>query len=507
MQASPKLTWNMRGTILASWVWCVALLAPIVLFACDATRRDWQTCYTNECGPGYVCTVDHRCLAAIDAGSPDASTTDSPQEAEDVPVAGGLDGALAADAPRVDSDAYEVAAMGALDAAVDEAIDSPAPSAFDTEIDSAVDARADSAIDTRTPDARGTCSSDDDCAGSAPFCVDGRCEACRTSGECRGGAPICSTDHTCVSCAVVDGGCPLSAPACETDSGRCVECASNDDCPLATKPICDAASNTCVACTSDTQCTGVGPSVCMFHLDGRCADDSETIYVGSIGTNPCSDLASNAGTASVPYCTAQKGVLAANSKGRALVVMRGGLAGGFTAIALTSPLTVVGKNAVITPTDLSDGIGITSGEIYLRGLTVAGSAAGATGVGINAQATVGATLAVHIDRCTISGNPGGGVLLAGAAFDIRNTVVSANGPGQTLGGAVFGGIRVDSLPIAGAARLDLVSIESNLAPGLSCSDGIVGEGVLASGNALLDIATGCGVAACGDASPTCGAQP
>jgi hypothetical protein len=290
-----------------------------------------------------------------------------------------------------------------------------------------------------------------------------------------------------------------------------VECAGNGDCTDVTKPICDSVTNTCVACTSDAQCATVGPGVCMSHLDGHCATDAETIRIGSSGTNTCSDAAAGAGSALVPYCTAQTGVLAAKAKSKPLVVMAGALSGGFSGIGFNTPLSVVGKNAVITPVDLSDGIGIASGEIYLRGLTVAGRAASPTGIGINAQASAGATLVLHMEGCTVTGNPGGGILLAGAAFDIRNSTISGNGPGQTAGGTSFGGIRVDSLPTSGPASLDLVTITNNLAPGLSCAASstvtIQGHGVLASGNVVPDISYSCGILACTAPSTTCGAQP
>ena len=104
-------------------------------------------------------------------------------------------------------------------------------------------------------------------------------------------------------------------------------------------------------------------------------------------------------------------------------------------------------------------------------------------------------------------NPGGGILLAGASFDIRNRKVTGNGPGQLAGGTTWGGIRIESLPAGDQASLSLVTIQKNLAPGLSCSGAIQGQGVLATDNAQNDIATSCGnVVACAPPSPTCGAQ-
>jgi hypothetical protein len=174
--------------------------------------------------------------------------------------------------------------------------------------------------------------------------------------------------------------------------------------------------------------------------------------------------------------------------------------------ALSAPLTVVGRSAIISPVDYADGVVITSGEIYLRALTVAGNPSGVTGIGVNAQAATGATMVFHMDGCTIKDNPGGGILLVGTAFDIRNSKVIGNGPGQTTAGTIWGGLRVESLPAGGQASLSMVTIQKNLAPGLSCSAAIQGQGVLATGNAV-DIATSCGVVSCAAPSPTCGVQP
>jgi hypothetical protein len=288
--------------------------------------------------------------------------------------------------------------------------------------------------------------------------------------------------------------------------GTCVECATSDDCKAAAKPICDTSVNVCVACTSDAQCSGkAGPGVCMFQQDGHCATDAESVYVGAAGI--CSDSGGSAGSAQTPYCTAQTGLGVAKSSGRPVVVVMGQVQGGFATGALSSPLTIVGKNAIIKPADYADGIAITSGEVYLRGLTVAGNPSGVTGIGVNAQAATGATVVLHMDGCTIKDNPGGGILLAGASFDIRDSVVSGNGPGQTAGGTVWGGIRVESLPTGGQASLNLMTIQKNLATGLTCSGAVQGQGVLASGNTPLDIATSCSVVSCAPPSSACGAQP
>lgn len=483
-------------------------LAAAWLAGCSDTRLDPMSCHSHPCAPGRVCDrASNRCVLAPDggpgeAGAPpsgfdapparlDAPAMDGPSsEAHaDVPGAGTLDGAL--DVP-----------LGSPDVPAVIALDGPASAPLDV----ALDGSPTGAIDTRVPDAAGSCALDQDCGAAAPYCLAGRCVACRTSSECGGGAPICSTSHTCVSCALADGGCPANAPACEADSGRCVACVDNGGCSVPTRPICDPASFTCVPCARDEECAGVGPGICLAHLDGRCATDDEAIYVGPPDPATCSDTAASAGTRAVPYCTAERGVRAANAKGKALVVLAGALSGGFSGIALDAPLAVVGRNAVLNADDYADGIGITSGELYLRGITVAGSAARATGIGINAQATLGATLVLRLRDCTIRGNPGGGVLLAGAAFDIENSTVTGNGPGETAAGVTFGGIRIEGTPSAGPASIRRSTITDNLAPGLSCASAIQGTGVLATGNAVREIASSCALVSCGVPGPACGAE-
>jgi hypothetical protein len=498
-------------------------LAPAMLVGCDATRRDWRTCYhVSDCGKGRVCNqATHLCENAMDGGAGDSGLSEAPTDGAS--PASSLDVAISADTTTADAGSGESMVVPRPDVALDVALDGAGEAALDSAggggdttpgiVPDApgdafvvtVEVGSDAAVDTRVADAPGSCASDEDCASPAPFCFDHRCVACRTSAECQGGTPICAGSHACVSCALADAGCPAALPACEPVSGRCVACASNDDCTVATRPICDTKTYVCAACASDEQCAAAGPAVCMAHLDGHCATDAETIYVGGTGAVACSDTAANAGSARTPYCSAQNGVLAARNRSRPLVVLTGALAGGFSGVVFSSPLTVVGKDAVLTPAAASDGIGLTEGELYLRAVKVVGSTADRTRIGISAVASSGATLALHMDGCTVADNPGGGILLDGAAFDIRDTAITGNGPGQTSDGVTFGGIRVDRLAAAGPASLTRVTISDNLAPGLSCAASIQGSSVLASGNVPLDILDSCGVVPCSPAGPACGA--
>jgi len=390
------------------------------------------------------------------------------------------------------------------------------------------------------------CAIDGQC-GSDPakaFCVANACTGCDTPGAtgCSGrtdGKTVCATSGAstgqCVECADDDqcaqdptksfcvanacAGCQSAAidacsvrsaakPVCGT-TGLCVECNTSADCSTVNKPICT--SNVCGACTLDSQCvsklgaTG-NPGVCMRHTNGHCATDAETVYVGTSGTATCSD--GNTGSAQAPVCSAQAGVGLAKSGAKPLVVVRGTLAAGSTTISTSMPLLLVGKeSATLTPAVGSDGITINAGSIYLRDLAVRGNASPATGVGINAAPTGANTVAVHLEACQIANNPGGGILLDGAGFDIENTTVTGNGPG-TFGLASWGGILVNSPPAGVPATLKNVTIKDNQQVGLSCSGSITGTGVLASGNVGgVDINPTCGITPCtADGGAGCGAQ-
>jgi hypothetical protein len=242
-------------------------------------------------------------------------------------------------------------------------------------------------------------------------------------------------------------------------------------------------------------------------VDGHCAADAETIYVGTLGTVTCSE--SNSGTLQAPVCSVQNGVSLAKSGGKAVVVVRGTLTAATTNIAASAPLTIVGRStsAVLTAAAGGDCLTITAGEIHLRNLTIQGGTS--TGMGINAAPTGGNTVTLDMDTCAIINNPGGGILLNGAAFDIRNTSITGNGPGTIIAtGLVWGGIKVDSQPPSGSTTsLNLVTITNNKQIGLSCAGGITGVGVFATGSAGgIDIGSTCGVTACTPASTTCGTQ-
>jgi len=344
------------------------------------------------------------------------------------------------------------------------------------------------------------CSGDAQCTKdpAKAFCVSNACTGCSTSGAtgCAG-----RTDGK-TTCATIG-----------TAAGQCVVCVASSDCKVATSPICNTA-NQCVPCQADSECvaklgtTGY-PGVCM--IDGHCAADSETVYVQNV--TGCSSNTITGGTAAAPFCTAHIGVnVASTTSGKTLVLLTGLLAD-FSVSASSKVLTIVGKGGVVTPAPATDGVDISSGEVYLRNLTIKGvtTAGLQTAIGINAYPAPGSTVTLHMDTCAVTNNPGGGILLNGAAFDIKNITVSNNGSGTTSGGTRWGGVRIDSLPTAGSTTLSFVSIQSNGQVGLSCAASITtSNSVLATGNNNStnpdDQISGCGITPCTPASTTCGEQ-
>ena len=153
---------------------------------------------------------------------------------------------------------------------------------------------------------------------------------CTTSSQCPAEKPICDA-QTCracdgahsgdgAACASRDSGRPVCGP-----SGACVECVSptSADCTAnPAKPICDPTSNTCMGCATDDQCLakGVGPGLCMSHQDGRCASDSEVIYVENKGGCASSALTPMAGSSGSPFCGPQFALDSLTTSRRVLVI-------------------------------------------------------------------------------------------------------------------------------------------------------------------------------------------
>jgi hypothetical protein len=313
------------------------------------------------------------------------------------------------------------------------------------------------------------CVNNGDCptAGKA-FCVQNKCQGCNAPGATASPPSSGGVDGGAIDGGAIDAGasvgpCTGAKPVCATTgtiAGQCVGCVTSSDCD-GTTPICNTA-NTCVACTSDTQCSdkGVGPGVCMFHQDGRCASDAETIYVQN--SAPCSG---GAGTIASPYCDSQAGINAVTASKRVIVMSGSNLYPvTSTATSSTGQISIIGQSTATTTAGAFVGIHVTAGDVYVRGLTVA--------AGTNTGLTVDAGATLRMDRCIVKGNAGGGLIVkSGANFDIANSVFDNNGPGLVGTTTTFGGIYLGgSAPSAGPHRFWFNTVVNNQDRGIICFD-------------------------------------
>lgn len=516
----------------------VIVTLPVLMLAaagCDATRRDFTYCDSTHltCGDGFSCDVQAGLCVRGDAGTqmgPDAplvtevggidvftpDTGDAPMVdvSRDQPIIdGGVIDQAITDAPIVDGGER-------LDAVL---IDTrPADTRGTCSVDNdcvgitgkpfcekavCVACRNDSNCnnDAGTPfcsaqhacvSCAGVTGSDGGsaCPAATPVCdgKTGSCVECTHNSDCTAspGKAFCSAAGKCVGCdspgvsASIDGGtsttaCIGSKPVCvptgSTDApalaGQCVGCVDNADCS-GTTPICNA-SNVCVPCTSDSQCT-TGPGVCMFHQDGRCATDSETIYVKN--SSGCSG---GSGGPVTPFCQPQAAMDAlvtslSSSARKDLIVMTGGMILGTISTPSSglgsTQISIVGLQNPVIYAGADTGIYLTSGSFYIRGVTVQGVATPPSteipsqpGIRINS----GATLAM--DRCYVTGCAGGLLIHNGAGFDIANSVFADNQAGTGDFGS-FGGVALGKAGTGMPHRFWFNTIVNNAQIGVSCTD-------------------------------------
>jgi hypothetical protein len=337
------------------------------------------------------------------------------------------------------------------------------------------------------------------CSGATPICDvlnGGTCAKCATSDACKMNypkLPVCLTPAgTCVQCKV-NADCSGATPGCSA-ANVCVACTDDSHCGGAT-PICDTTNNKCIPCTADAQCAGKtslgpNPGVCMSHLDGHCAVDSETIYVENKAAPGCSDV--GGGSRALPFCSMQ-GALGNLASGK-LILVRGLVQGASTALAV-SRVSVIGQNGALIAGAISPGIQVSSGSAYLRDVKLSSSAS----VGIAA----GAGTTLRLQNLSVTASKGG-ILLDGAAFDLENTNVSGNFPSLDLS---YAGISVRNPPTAGPAKLNRVTVQGNMAVGIACTGKVMmSTGVYASGNLVGDVTPICGFTSCMPPGPTCGSD-
>jgi Right handed beta helix region len=339
------------------------------------------------------------------------------------------------------------------------------------------------------------------CRSSFPgqnFCsADGSCVECLISTDCPPAPvatnPICAANK-CAGCQS-DDQCQQKTnglfPACDTLHGACVGCTADRHCNRdVTRPICDVAAGNCVPCASDAQCIAKlggahSPGICMSHQNGRCATDAETIYVEKrVGCPP-------GGTGSFldPFCQTSEAIAVALTAvpPRRLIVLRGvGPHLAFAARITGAEVSVIGESgagATIAP-GAAVGIRLTLGELYLRNITVRG------GLDVGIIAEGGSS--IRINGCTIMENKGG-LLVNGAGFDIRNTVIANNllttVPNSIPPNIGYAGVFLRLAPQR-TASFQYNTIVNNEQVGLSCAEDYHPRGLLVFNNLPSDL-SGC----------------
>ena len=371
----------------------------------------------------------------------------------------------------------------------------------------------------------GPCAAEADCAGRTmtPHCdmmTTHSCVACTTDAQCMTAdktKAVCNTaNHVCVAC-LASKDCPDATPICDTTMHTCKACASDMECTARstmTPPHCDimgtktcvecttsaqctadpkkpiCVKNACAPCTSDMQCkdkSATGPGVCMFHQDGHCATDAETLYVQKPSAG-CTG-AGGPGTSASPFCVPQAAFdMAATMPAKTLIVLRGPttLANVEAAPAHGTELSVIGQNNAQISPGANVGIHLVGdASLYVRGVTVLNGA----DIGIKAEQNT----TLRMDRVYVYNNALGGLVLAKASFEIVNSIFDSNGPG-VVGAAGFGGVYVGTPPTGKLARFNFNTVVNNKDKGMACESMSTSMGgLLLSGNATGVESVNCGI--------------
>jgi hypothetical protein len=305
----------------------------------------------------------------------------------------------------------------------------------------------------------------EECQASPPdFSADAAVDlaGCATSAACDDATPICAAP-ICRACAgpADDLECAIHDPATPRcgSAGTCVACRDLSDCAAPT-PICD--KQTCRVCRAHVECPS---GACQ--ADGSCAPAVSVAYVNNSAA-ACSDTV-HASTLAAPYCQVQA---AAVTSGKPFVVVAGSPTA-YAALSFTAALsvTIVGPGKTALPTALLStataapavSLAPLAGQtiaVTLDGLELTGSAGAVANRrdGLVCTATSGTatvvvrnslidgsglsgvnalSCAITVDACTITGNSGGGVLLAGLSdYIVTNSFITANGSGAATNAGV-----------------------------------------------------------------------
>lgn len=297
----------------------------------------------------------------------------------------------------------------------------------------------------------------------------GKCVGCLGDVDCEDKAnPICGASHACGPCMTGSTQCgdrDAGTPFCS--SGACVECTTSSDCTAdAKKPICNTSMGACVPCTADTQCANkpnlVGPGVCMFHQDGHCATDAETVYVQPSSTMCVSGSGTTGGTTSMPFCQLAAAVTSAGA--RRLFVLRGGSIAGGTTISGGGPYSIVGQSATITADVGQAGLHVSGADVYVRGVKIGTLNAATIGIIADSSATI------RLDGVEVDNMPQGGLRVTDSAgYDVFNCIFAGNGGTRDEGNRFIGGVWIDAPPSSQSARFAFNTVVVSKEAGVICA--------------------------------------
>jgi hypothetical protein len=205
----------------------------------------------------------------------------------------------------------------------------------------------------------------------------------------------------------------------------------------------------------------------MFHSDGHCATDQETVYVQvAVNLSNCPAAATtSAGSSTLPFCQISDALAAAGT--RSLLVLRGASIPGGTNITNGSPLSLIGQSAVISAGPGQAGLHVTGTDVYVRSIAIGRTTGVAATTGIIADSNA----TVQIDGVDIEGMPQGGLLVTGGAgYDVINSIFASNGGTRDSQNRLIGGVWIDMPPSGQKARFAFNTIVSNSQAGIECSD-------------------------------------
>jgi hypothetical protein len=272
------------------------------------------------------------------------------------------------------------------------------------------------------------CAVDDECTDSvAPFCDP-------VSGQC---VPCAAMDDPDAACAGLDPGAPLCV------GGSCVQCTAED--PVVCDEqllLCDGASNACVPCGEHAEC---GSGACELGV-GTCFPPGEVVHVDGDGGQDFTTVA--AAVASVG--SGLHGVIVVHEQDSGLGYPSATVDQGKT-IAL---LAAAGEAPSVQGTGANPGLRIVGARTaaYVDGLEVSNAAV--------AGVVVDGAFA-WVDRSSIVGNDGGGILAQNSAeLTLRNCFAGGDVSDRTAV-SIDGSVALLLYSTLGAGFGDAASLSCN----------------------------------------------